>query len=319
MLLSNSMSFGEAYILNIDGCIHDGWLVLHPKQDLSRDFFVYLLSAPSTHREFESLASGTGVRNLNSEKVRSISIPLPPLAVQKEIVGKVEELMGLVEVVRKGDAKIRELGAKTRAKILDLAIHGKLVEQNPADPPPSAPAATTTHPYPIPPNWKWVSGSTIFEPTETKLPTGDTFDYIDIDAIDNKNHKITIPKRLSCSNAPSRATRGLQAGDTLFSVVRPYLENIALIEEKFKDCIASSGFFVCRSRLYEPKFLYLMMMSPYCVNGLTAYMKGDNSPSIRRDDILSFLYPLPPLAEQRRIVAKVEALLAAVETLTAPR
>ena len=176
--------------------------------------------------------------------------------------------------------------------------------------------ASDKPPYQIPPNWRWVKGEKLFSDTETKLPNGEYFDYIDIDAIDNKQHCITAPKHLLSVHAPSRASRGLQAGDTLFSLVRPYLQNIAFVEDKFKDCIASTGFFVCRSRVCDPKFLYWMMLSPYVVNGLTSFMKGDNSPSIRKGNLHEFNYPLPPLAEQRRIVAKVEELLRSVDILT---
>ena len=65
-LLSNSMSFGRPYILKIDGCIHDGWLVLRDKNGLlDKRFLYYYLSAPVTYQKFKSLAVGGVVNNLN--------------------------------------------------------------------------------------------------------------------------------------------------------------------------------------------------------------------------------------------------------------
>ncbi len=98
LLLTNSMSFGRPYILNIDGCIHDGWLVLHPLEaELFKDFFFYLLSSPVVFHQFQVSAAGAVVQNLNSDKVAQTVIPLPPLAEQKRIVAKLEELLPLCE------------------------------------------------------------------------------------------------------------------------------------------------------------------------------------------------------------------------------
>ena len=81
----------------------------------------------------------------------------------------------------------------------------------------------------------------------------------------------------------------------------------AKIEEKNSDCIASTGFYVCKPRSFVfSKFLFYLMTSEYVIKGLNQFMKGDNSPSISSDDIKNWLYPLPPLTEQRRIVVKIE-------------
>ncbi|MEX0909812.1 MAG: restriction endonuclease subunit S [Candidatus Paceibacterota bacterium] len=101
LLLTNSMSFGRPYILNIDGCIHDGWLVLKPYYEkIDRELFYYFLSSPSFFSQFSNLASGAVVSNLNSEKVQGSFMPLPPLAEQKRIVEKVNELMTLTKQLK---------------------------------------------------------------------------------------------------------------------------------------------------------------------------------------------------------------------------
>jgi type I restriction enzyme S subunit len=161
----------------------------------------------------------------------------------------------------------------------------------------------------VPESWVWVSGFDIFKPMTSKKPTNGTFTYIDINAIDNSKNCIVNPKVLEASNAPSRASREVKSGDTLFSMVRPYLMNIAYVDNQYKNSIASTGFFVCRpNELLFPKFLYYLMLSPFVVYGLNSFMKGDNSPSINNDNIISFQYPLPPLLEQYRIVDKIEKL-----------
>lgn len=169
-------------------------------------------------------------------------------------------------------------------------------------------------PYEVPENWVWVYGKNIFMPMESRKPDGEDFYYIDIDAIDNKNQVVTEAKKIKTAQAPSRASRKLHTGDTVFSLVRPYLKNIAYIDVQLSDCIASTGFFVCTpNAALNDKYLYRLMVSSYVVDGLNKHMKGDNSPSIRKDDIENYPFPLPPLSEQQRIVERIEELFAKLD------
>jgi type I restriction enzyme S subunit len=85
-LLSNSMSFGRPYIMKTTGCIHDGWLVLHqPKVD--PDYLYYVLSSDLVFSQFDRLAAGSTVRNLNIGLAKSVEIPYPALPEQQRIVG----------------------------------------------------------------------------------------------------------------------------------------------------------------------------------------------------------------------------------------
>lgn len=96
-LLSNSMSFGRPYILNIGGCIHDGWLVLsNIERCFNKDFLYYLLSSNYIFQQFCGKVSGAVVKNLNTNKVAEAIVCIPPLAEQQRIVDKVEELMKMI-------------------------------------------------------------------------------------------------------------------------------------------------------------------------------------------------------------------------------
>ena len=165
-------------------------------------------------------------------------------------------------------------------------------------------------PYELPEGWKWYRGCELFSPMERTQPSGDFFNYIDIESVDNQNQTIRIPKKVATTEAPSRASRKLHVGDTVFSMVRPYLKNIAYIDASLSDSIASTGFYVCTPREFvDSRYIYNLMKSPYVVDSLNLFMKGDNSPSIRSNDIEQFLFPIPPtLEEQQRIVNRIESM-----------
>ena len=237
-----------------------------------------------------------------------------------------------------------------RQKILDLAIRGKLVPQDPSDEPASVLLERVRAekerlikegkikrdkknsaiirgddkpryekiPFEVPDGWCWARICDICEPQETKHPMGITFRYIDIDAIDNKRHSVSEPKIMPTGQAPSRAAKSIRSGDTLFSMVRPYLENIAFITDDLDDCIASTGFYVCRpvKKMIFPRYLYYYLISSFAISGINAYMRGDNSPSIRKDEMDIFFVPLPPLAEQYRIVAAIETAFEQLDSIT---
>ena len=100
-ILSNSMSFGRPYILNIDGCIHDGWLVIHDKNNVfDKSYLYYYLGSPNIYREFQRLAVGGVVNNLNSELVRNVQVAIPPLPEQSRIVEELDELSNIIEKKR---------------------------------------------------------------------------------------------------------------------------------------------------------------------------------------------------------------------------
>ena len=109
-LLSNSMSFGRPYILKIDGCIHDGWLVLRDNDGIfDKRFLYYYLSAPSTYQKFKNMAVGGVVNNLNSEMVRGVTVPVPTMEEQLNIVVTLEKVTELIAIRKEQAAKLDQL------------------------------------------------------------------------------------------------------------------------------------------------------------------------------------------------------------------
>lgn len=84
-ILSNSMSFGRPYILGIEGCVHDGWLIISDYQEsLNTLFFYYELRANQVQSQFNALANGTTVENLNTDLVKGVNIIVPSIELQNE-------------------------------------------------------------------------------------------------------------------------------------------------------------------------------------------------------------------------------------------
>ena len=116
-LLSNSMSFGRPYILKIDGCIHDGWLVLRDEQEFfDKRFLYYYLSSKTTYEKFRSMAVGGVVNNLNSEMVRKVDVPVPSKSEQFDIAELLDKLKQVL------DSRKKEL------HLLDELIKARFVE-----------------------------------------------------------------------------------------------------------------------------------------------------------------------------------------------
>ncbi len=327
---------------------------------MMNDYLYYLLQDGELLRMLESLSDRTcGQDGINMYELNRYIVGIPPLHEQKRIVDYLTDILPKVATMTQDKDELLELISAVKSKILDLAIRGQLVPQNPDDEPASvlleriraekeelikqgkikrdkkesiifkgednsyyekignkSENIDKNIPFEIPDTWAWCRGYTCFTGMKNKKPTGDFLDYIDIDSIDNHNHKIKEPKHLPVSDAPSRANRAVQTGSVLFSLVRPYLENIALIGEKHANSIASTGFYICNSAgaLY-PEYMFYLMISEYVVGGLNQFMKGDNSPSISKDNIESWLYPIPPFEEQKVICQIIKAMLSKIEAI----
>ncbi len=210
-------------------------------------------------------ATATAQPGLAVSVINDVIVPIPPLQEQCRISKTITLLFSLIDEIEHGKQNLKDTIKQAKTKVLDLAIHGKLVPQDPNDEPASEllkrinskaeSISDNGHYQKLPKGWCLVKGKHIFNPMKSCKPIGETFKYIDIDAIDNKRQIISNVKILKVANAPSRASRFTQKGDVVFSLVRPYLRNIAIVSEN--DCIASTGFYVCHpTEVLLPKYCY---------------------------------------------------------------
>lgn len=109
-LLSNSMSFGRPYILNVDGCIHDGWLVIQEYYDsFTTDYLYYALSSQYVLEQYCSMAAGSSVLNLNKDIVKKVRILVPPKEEQKKIANALSSIDTLIADLNLAIEKKRQI------------------------------------------------------------------------------------------------------------------------------------------------------------------------------------------------------------------
>jgi len=169
-------------------------------------------------------------------------------------------------------------------------------------------------------SWKNVTLREICERVESvkrkeKHPN-EQFLYLDIGGIDNLSNKIVSHKNYNWGNAPSRAQQIVLVGDILFSTVRTYMKNIAMVETKNYDKqIASSGFCIVRvdKKLATPKFIFHYLTSQSFLQPLNELQTGSSYPAVRDKDVFSQPLTLPSLHTQQAIVSKIEELFSELD------
>ena len=234
---------------------------------------------------------------------------------------------------------------RLRRFILDLAVRGKLVERDPDDDPASEllkriaaekarlvkageiragkalpEIAPDEIPFQAPCGWEWTRIRNVTSERGQAVPDAD-FTYIDVTAINKEVGLIENAKVTSADNAPSRARKIVRAGDVIYSCVRPYLLNVAVVQGGISPApIASTAFAVMNGfGLVLPKYQWIALRSPFMVISVEEKMRGQAYPAINAADFAILPFPLPPLAEQHRIVAKVDQLMTLCDRLEAAR
>lgn len=291
-------TIGKVAYLNIEGATNQQINSIIPNKINDLYVYYYTLSNEFNYNLIGN-SSSTTLPIINKSRMGELTIPIAPLEEQQRIVDKIENLFEKLDKAKKLIEEAREDFEKRKSAILEKAFRGELTKE-----------------------WRRNKGITneykkyilkdLLKPMTNKKPdtTQVYFRYIDIDAIDNKKQVVGEPKIIETIKAPSRASREVCKGDIVFSTVRPYLKNIAYITEDLEDCIASTGFYVCRCKeLLDSKFIYRLLCSDRVLNYYTSLMKGDNSPSIRKAEFEGLVINLPSLDEQKEIVRILDKLL----------
>ena len=226
---------------------------------------------------------------------------------------------------------------KLRELVLLLAMRGKLVSQNASEGHAEAILAKIESDadsaikkriakyksldplYQTPNNWTWTTIGAMSRDWGQKVPNR-PFQYIDVGGIDNLKGQISHELELvQPDDAPSRARKLIARGTVIYSTVRPYLKNIAIVDREFPfEAIASTAFAIVHPLGdIVPEYVFYYLRSPDFVAYVEGQMMGVAYPAINDSKFFAAPIPLPPVAEQKRIVTKVDKLMALCDELEA--
>jgi type I restriction enzyme S subunit len=230
---------------------------------------------------------------------------------------------------------------KLRELILELAVRGKLVPQDSNDEPakvlleriskekdqlikdkkikkPKSLAEITDEEkqFELPDGWEWSKLQDIGHDLGQKTPDND-FTYIDVASINKELGYIDEPSILTADNAPSRARKIVKKGTVIYSTVRPYLLNIAVVNQDFIPApIASTAFSIIHPLTgILAAYIYRYLRSPIFITYVESVQTGIAYPAINDKQFFSGIIAIPPFTEQERIVSKVDELMVLCDEL----
>ena len=287
--------------------------------------FYFLLASKAM---FVAMGGGGAQPNISKEKIVSTSIPLPPLAEQQRIVEEIERWFKLIDIIEQGKTDLQSTIKQAKNKILNLAIHGKLVPQDPNDEPALEllkrinPKAEITcdngHypklPYSIPYNWVWVPHNNIIniiggaQPPKSQFREYFSDGYIRLYQIRDYGES-PLPVYIPIETA----TKQTKEGDILLARYGASLGKVFRAEAGAYN-VAMAKASVKYFNLIDENYLYFFYLSSIYQEKILSISRTAQA-GFNNGDFVTMFFPLPPLAEQQRIVAKIEHLFATLKTI----
>ena len=323
---------GNAAIINDKEkvCLGQRTVLIRPMQKwIDSMWLTYTINSPYARKTLISKATGSTVTHVNMENIRSLALPLPPLQEQSRIVESIEHWLSLVDCIEESNNNLQEAIRQTKSKILDLAIHGKLVPQDPTDEPASEllkrinPKAEIIsdngHYQKLPEGWtictlknicKVITGSTPSKSNPSYY--GGNIPFYKPADLDFGRYVKNASEYLS--EEGMSVSRVVPAGSTAVCCIGTigkvgYLVNAGTTNQQINCAIPSKA-------VYDV-FLYYLCSSSWFYNNLIRKSSAVTISIVNKSKMENIEVPLPPIEEQHRIVAKIEELFALLDTIKA--
>jgi type I restriction enzyme S subunit len=169
--------------------------------------------------------------------------------------------------------------------------------------------------------WETMKLGEVLEKTETVNPLlspNEEFDYIDVSSVSNTTFEIEETQRLKGKDAPSRARKRVRTNDIIFATIRPTLQRIAVVPEHLDKQVCSTGYFVLRPKPgVDHRFVYYSLFTEDFTGQMESLQKGASYPAVTDGDVRAQEIPVPPLAEQQRIVGLLDEAFEGLATAKA--
>ena len=317
---------GQISELLIDAATNQACAAVRPYSEATKKYLKLFFEGNYLH--IRALAEGGNQQNLSVGKIQNYEIPLPPLDEQKRILDKAKELLLQIDNIEVGKSVCQKYINQAKSKVLDLAIHGKLVSQDPNDEPaiellkrinPKAEITCDTPQYgKLPKGWcetllgnigHWQSGAT---PSRLRkdyyngdipwLKTGDLNDSV----------IKSIPETITRKALEETSVKLNPTGSVLIAMYGATIGKIGILA---LPATTNQACCACVDYMCDKMFLFYFLLANR--KRFIAMGGGGAQPNISKEKITNTHIPLPPLSEQHRIVAKIEELFVQFDKIEA--
>ena len=330
IIVSCAGTIGETYVLPLnirEGIINQALMTIR-LFDKSISNFYLLYFDFILKREAAKESKGTAIKNIPPfDILKNFFIPLPPPKEQIRIIEKVSYWLSFVDAIDSEESEMSNLISKTKSKILDLAIHGKLVLQDPNDEPaiellkrinPDFTPCDNGHngklPYEIPESWVWCGHNSILDISGGAQPSKNYFEtkpkpnYIRLYQIRDYGEypvPVYIPIDL--------ASKQTKKGDILLARYGGSLGKVFHAEQGAYNVAMAKVIFKFENLIYKEFAYYYYLSGLY--QGKLKEISRTAQAGFNSTDFNDMYFPLPPLAEQQRIVQKIEELFSVLDNI----
>lgn len=290
--------------------IYAGYLIRIRTFVVCPDFVNYVMNSPY-HRDWCNQVKTDAVNqsNINAQKLSKLQIPIPPFDEQKRIVGEVQKWFALIDGVEQDKIDLRETIKQVKTKILDLAIHGKLVPQNPTDDPasellkrimPNFKPCDTSHYPQLPQGWQVAPMHMLCNLVDGDKQNGIERINLDVKYLRGKGESVTL---LAGKYVPANSTMILVDGENSGEIFTTPIEGYQ--GSTFKLLNISN-------EIYKPFILYVIKshQTKFRENKVGSAIPHLNKKLFKEIDVL-----VPPFEEQKRMVQQIDEIFASLDTI----
>ena len=299
-----------------------------------QDFIFYFLQSAIFKKYYDSKYTGSVIKNIPLKALRECIIPLPPVSEQSRIAAKIAQLFALLRKVESSTQQYAKLQTLLKSKVLDLAMRGKLVEQDPNDEPasvllekikaekeqlikekkvkrskPLPPISDEEKPFEIPDSWEWVRLGDVGLIATGNTPTKNNSDFYGgttpfIKPADIQNLIINYNTKDFLSEKGEQKGRLAYKNDILVTCIGNLGRN-NIINRKVAYNQQINGI---SPLIVSSSLLHYFMLSSFFISSMYNYASATTLPILNKTKLSNLIIPLPPLAEQSRIVDKIEMI-----------
>lgn len=329
IIVSCAGTIGETYVLpqnSQEGIINQALMLIRLYSREIEQFYLLYFDFILKEEAYKE-SKGTAIKNIPPfDVLKGFHIPLPPISEQQRILKEIEHWFSLIDIIERGKDDLQTTIKQAKSKILDLAIHGKLVPQDPNDEPASEllkrinPKAEVTcdnghYTFDVPSGWITTNLGSIFNVVSAKrilksdwkhsgvpfyrareIAKLSIYGLVDNELYISEEHYNSLKEKFPVP----------KASDIMISAVGT-IGKCYIVKESdkfyYKD---ASVLCLCNDYQINTKYIYHIMRSEYMLKQMYDNSKGTTVDTITIEKAKQYILPLPPLAEQQRIVAKIE-------------